>query len=134
VLNAATLQPMQQIPSGTPLAGQYTCAAGVYTFSSADHTSGISVLISYLYTPATGGRTLTRLNHIQGYSPVNSIVIVAPYTSAGAASPLGVVRLRAVRFTDMGLPMKRAGYLVTPISGEAFPDASGSIWDLWSPA
>jgi hypothetical protein len=134
VLNAVTLQPMQLV-SSSPTAGQYSVnpATGVYTFSSADNVSGISVKISYLYTPASGGRTLTRQNRIQGYGPVNSIVIVAPYTSAGAASPLGVLRLRATRFSKMGLPMKRNGYAITPLEGEAFPDAGGNIWDIWSP-
>lgn len=132
VLNAATLQPMQRVATG-PIAGQYSVTAGVYTFAAADNVSGIKVLISYLSTPASGGRTLSSLNHIQGYGPVNTIVIVAPYTSAGAVFPLGVLRLRATRISKMGLPMKRNGYLITPLEGDAFPDASGTCWDLWSP-
>lgn len=131
VLNAATLQPLQQVAS-SPAAGQYSESAGIYTFSSADNVSGVKVLISYLSTPASGGRTLTRYNHVQGYGPVNEIVIVAPYTSAPSPNPLGVLRLRATRIEKMGLPMKRNGYLITPIEGTAFPDASNNVWDLWS--
>lgn len=132
VLNAATLQPFQRV-AASPTAGQYTCVAGLYTFASADNVSGIKVLISYISTPVSGGRTLTSLNHIQGYGPVNEIFIVAPYVSAGAAFPLGMLRLRATRTSKMGFPMKRNGYLITPLEGDAFPDASGACWDLYSP-
>jgi hypothetical protein len=135
VLNAATLQPMAAV-TGTPAAGQYAVnsSTGVYTFSAADEASGVKVLISYLDTPASGGRTLTRINHPQGYGPINNLVIAGSYTSAGAVSPFGVLNLRAVRLSGPGAPFKRNGYLLTPIEGEGFPDASGSAWDLWSPA
>lgn len=56
VVNAATNEPLTLV-TGTPSAGQYAHAAGVYTFASADNVSGISVKISYAYswtTNATG--------------------------------------------------------------------------------
>lgn len=55
VTNAATSEPLTLVASG-PTAGQYSVSAGVYTFSSADHVSGINVIISfaYTYTGATG--------------------------------------------------------------------------------
>lgn len=49
VINAATGNPLTLV-TGTPAAGQYKVAAGVYTFSSADNVSGISVKISFAYT------------------------------------------------------------------------------------
>jgi hypothetical protein len=133
VLNAGTGQLMQQVASG-PVAGQYTVAAGVYTFSSADHTSGISVKISYSYTTAGSGRTLTIANHIQGYGPIVRLVNVCPYTSPIATSSLGVINVRACRFTSIGLPFKRNGYLMVPIEGTIYPDGSGNAIDIWSPA
>src|SRR5690242_19148782 len=131
VVNAANVnQQFQKVPS-SPAAGQYSESGGVYTFSSADHTSAISVIISGSATVTTG-RTLTRNNQLQGYGPNLELVIVAPYTSLASASPLGVFRLRACKFAKMGAPMKLNGYLITPLEGQAFPDASGKIWDLFS--
>lgn len=53
VLNSATGVPMTKVTSA-PAAGQYSVAAGVYTFSSADQVSGVSVIISFAYHYATG--------------------------------------------------------------------------------
>ena len=70
VVNAATLQPLTLVASG-PTAGQYSHTAGVYTFSSADNVSGISVLISYAYTFATGatGQNMIITNQPIGNTP-----------------------------------------------------------------
>ena len=51
VVYAATGLPFKQV-SASPTAGQYTVAAGVYTFSAGD--AGAAVLVSYGYTVATG--------------------------------------------------------------------------------
>lgn len=50
VINANTGVALTKIASGTPAAGQYTVAAGVYQFAAAD--TGIPVLISYSFIPA----------------------------------------------------------------------------------
>ena len=70
VVNAATLEPMTQVASG-PTAGQYSVSAGVYTFSSADHTSAINVIITFAYTFTTGstGQSLTIANQPIGTTP-----------------------------------------------------------------
>lgn len=70
VINAATGVPMTQVASG-PTAGQYSQAAGVYTFSSADNVSGISVIISIAYTFTTGatGMSQTVANQLIGTTP-----------------------------------------------------------------
>jgi len=68
VINAATSEPLTLVASA-PAAGQYSVAAGVYTFSSADHTSGISVLISFAYTFTTGA---TGQNQVIANNPIGS--------------------------------------------------------------
>ena len=71
VLNAATFEPLTLV-TGTPAAGQYAHAAGVYTFSSADNVSGISVVISYAYTftgAAATGMNQTIVNNPIGTTP-----------------------------------------------------------------
>ncbi len=70
VLYAATGLPLAQVPSA-PAQGQYSVAAGVFTFNSADHGAG--VLISYTYT-AVGGFNLTVNNQLQGFTPTFSAV------------------------------------------------------------
>lgn len=70
VVNAATGEPLTLVASG-PAAGQYSVAAGVYTFSSADQVSGISVKISFVYTWTTGsaGQFQIIQNQLIGTTP-----------------------------------------------------------------
>ncbi len=51
VVNAVTGLPLTAV-GGVPVAGQYAFAAGVYTFSAADHTANVKVTCSYNYVPA----------------------------------------------------------------------------------
>lgn len=70
VVNAATSEPLTLVASG-PTAGQYSHAAGVYTFASADNVSGVSVIITYAYTftsGATGQKQIITSNAI-GVTP-----------------------------------------------------------------
>lgn len=70
VVNAATGAPLNLVTSA-PAAGQYSVAAGVYTFSSADQVAGISVKISYVYhwtTGATGQYQIIQ-NNLIGTTP-----------------------------------------------------------------
>lgn len=131
VINQTTGQPMQQVASG-PAAGQYSVSAGVYTFASADHTSAYKVQITYSYNPASGGRTLTLTNRVQGYGPVLEMWFTAPYSSSYSPTPFGSFHLHAARISKMGAPMKRNGYFITPIEFEAFADASNNIMDFYS--
>src|SRR6185437_14518894 len=65
VVYTATGQPLQQVASG-PTQGQYSVAAGVYTFAAADQ--GLAVLISYRQK-VTSGKLLKIQSHVQGYGP-----------------------------------------------------------------
>jgi len=68
VINAATSEPLTQVASA-PAAGQYSHTAGVYTFSSADQVSGISVIISVAYSYSTGA---TGQNQIIANQPIGT--------------------------------------------------------------
>lgn len=69
VTNAATGAAFKLV-TGTPTAGQYAVAAGVYTFSSADNVSGISVIITFAYTYTTApGQSMTIANQPIGTTP-----------------------------------------------------------------
>lgn len=65
VANATNGVPLLEVPSGTtPASGQYSQAAGVYTFASAG--AGASVLISYLYAVPGSGETVPISNLAAG--------------------------------------------------------------------
>ena len=69
VTNAANGEPLILVASA-PAAGQYSQTAGVYTFSSADNVSGISVIISFAYHYATApGQNMTIANNLIGTTP-----------------------------------------------------------------
>lgn len=65
--------------ASAPAAGQYSVAAGVYTFASAD--ANANVKISYLYTAASVGEKLTITNSLQGPAGSFTGVMVFPYGS-----------------------------------------------------
>ena len=118
---AATQQGFERVASG-PITGQYSQAAGVYTFAAADE--GVAVQISYEYTITTG-QTLTVNNHIQGYGPVFELYLAQPYQGSNG------LHLHACRASKMSAPMKRNGYLISDFEFEAFPDAAGIAFDWY---
>jgi len=63
VVYTATGLPLKRVASG-PIAGQYSVAAGVYTFAAADTTLG--VLISYNYTISASGIKIPMNNPLLG--------------------------------------------------------------------
>lgn len=69
--------PMQRVASA-PAAGQYSVAAGVYTFASADTTK--TVYISFRYTATVAGaQKLAIYNELMGYAPTMRIEMMASY-------------------------------------------------------
>ena len=71
VLYAATGLPLTLVTGAPTVAGEYSIAAGVFTFFSADE--GKAVLISYTYTAATGFN-IAVANTLQGDVPIFSAV------------------------------------------------------------
>lgn len=63
VMFATTGLPLTRV-AAAPAAGQYAVAAGVYTFAAAD--TGKGVLVSYNYTVAASGQSLTIGNQLLG--------------------------------------------------------------------
>lgn len=111
------------VPS-SPAAGQYSVAAGVYTFSSADHTSGLSVIIAYRYTVTGIGSTTQVNNQTQGYGPQFQALIIDKYKPISGV--YSTVLLYAAKISDVSLPYKRSGYQMTDLKGQYFAASSGS--------
>lgn len=96
VLNATTGTAFTQVASA-PAAGQYSVAAGVYTFAAAD--TGTAVTISYDYTVAATGTTLTVGNHVMGWGPVVQLVIPFQYQGGNSSIVLPNTRLGKIDIT-----------------------------------
>lgn len=105
--------------------GQYTFNAGtgVFTFSPAD--TGLGVAMSYNYTVTTG-RNLIVQNHTQGFGPSLEIFASNPYQLLTAGVP-NYVHCYAAKITKTGLPAKRADYVIVPLEGECYANASGQV-------
>lgn len=63
--------------ASSPITGQYSVAAGVYTFAAADTT--FNMLISYLYTSSTTGEKIVVANTPMGPAGAFTGVMVMPY-------------------------------------------------------
>ena len=128
LVNAANNTQFTKVASG-PVAGQYTYAAGVYTFSSADNVSGISVIISMSYT-LTAGNTYQVNAQNQGYGPSIEIFIVDDYQPV--AGVYSTVRLYAAKVSDVSTSNKRADYAMVDVKGAWFLNAAGRAIDYYS--
>jgi hypothetical protein len=73
VTNSATGAPLTLV-TGTPEAGQYAQAAGVYTFAAADQLAGVAVNISFAYQTTLGlGQSQVIQNELIGTTPTFQI-------------------------------------------------------------
>jgi hypothetical protein len=123
---SSTGQKFTKVAAG-PTVGQYSFSAGVYTFAAAD--AGVAVLISYNYTLTTG-RILTVNQHTQGFGPALEIFASLPYQEITASVP-NYVHLYSAKVTKLGIPLKRADYLICDLEGEAYANAAGAVADFY---
>lgn len=123
---ASTGQKFTKAASASAI-GLYAYSAGTYTFNIAD--AGAAVLISYGYTAATG-RVLTVKQHTQGWGPALEIVCSMAYQTLTGVVP-NFCHLYSAKVTKLGIPLKRADYLITDIEGEAYANAAGNVADFY---
>jgi hypothetical protein len=127
---SSTGQKFTNVGSGSlTAAGQYkvVLSTGVYTFYLAD--AGVAVLISYGYTLTTG-RILTVNQHTQGFGPALELILSMPYQELTTGVP-NYVHLYSCKVSKMGMPFKRADYLISDIEGEAYSNAAGQVADFY---
>jgi hypothetical protein len=115
--------PLTKVASA-PAAGQYSVAAGVYTFNTAD--TGKAVLISYQYTAASGGNGFTINNHAMGYGPIFQILFTSTYKGKQFNC-----QLNACRASKLAIATKMDDYTIPEFDGSAFADASNTIGKIW---
>jgi hypothetical protein len=115
--------PLTKVASA-PTAGQYSVAAGVYTFNTAD--TGKNVLISYQYTAASGGNGFIINNHAMGFGPIFQIIFTSTYKGKQFNC-----QLNACRASKLAIATKMDDYTIPEFDGSAFADASNVIGKLW---
>lgn len=116
-------QPFLKVASVTAV-GQYSVAAGVYTFFSGDASA--SVLISYEKT-STAGTLLTVHNQKIGYGPIVEVFMWEDYSSVLNQSTNNGIHLFACRFGKLSHAMKRDNYVMSSFELEAFPNPNANV-------
>jgi hypothetical protein len=118
VFYAATGLPLAPVASG-PATGQYSVAAGVYTFSSAD--KGLAVLLNYEYSAATGS-SIAIANPRMGSTPTFQAVFSQPYGGKQAT-----FQLNNCASSKLSFPSKQDDWTINEIDFTVGADASGNI-------
>ena len=123
VVYAASGLPLSKVASA-PSAGQYSVAAGVYTFNAADASK--PVLISYTYTIAGTGQLLTLANPLMGTTPTFQAQL---YTSF-QGKPCNVKLFNCVS-TKLAFATKLEDFVIPELDFDIFANAAGNVLQ-WS--
>lgn len=105
--------------ASSPATGQYSVAAGVYTFAAAD--TGHVVWISYSYT-TTAGQTVELSNQLMGTSNTFTCTLFNTFKSKNIG-----IKLWSVVVPKLSLAMKNTDYMDNDIEFQAFANASGKV-------
>jgi len=115
---ANTGLPLTQVAS-SPTLGQYSVAAGVYTFSTTD--ANAAVLIDYQYTNATQGQTILVPNKLQGQAPTFSLALRQGYNGLYSSC-----LLFAATATKLSQASKEGDWNVPELDFSCFANAAGN--------
>lgn len=124
VIDASTGLPLTQVATA-PTTGQYSVAAGVYTFAAADE--GKAILLNYTYTVAASGVTVNAGNPLQGVQPVFSMIVSRGYNNTGER-----YKLWSCISSKLSLPTKLADFAVSEFDFEGFADASNRTISIYT--
>ena len=119
VVYGATGLPLQRV-TNAPTQGQYSVAAGVYTFAAAD--SGQAVYITYRYNVAASGQTLTITNNLLGVAPTFALAFSMTYQGAQFN-----FKLNNCVSSKLTIATKLEDFVMPDFEAEAFADSSGNI-------
>lgn len=129
---ASTGLPLTRVASA-PATGQYSVAAGVYTFAAAD--TGKAVLISYQYTQTTSGSgsRFTITNPILGYAPTFQIDFYQQNPNVQAPAGTWSFRLFSCISNKLSIGSKLEDWLIPEFDFEAFTNAANQL-GTWNTA
>jgi len=121
---SATGLPLTRVASA-PTVGQYSVAAGVYTFNTTENTT--VVLISYTFTAAAVGSQLNITNQLMGFAPTIQVLLETVYN----ANQFSVL-LYSVVASKLSFATKQEDFIIPEFDFEAFANAAGQVIDMYS--
>lgn len=116
--------PLTQVASG-PTAGQYSVSAGVYTFATAD--ANAAVLISYEYTVAASGSTVSVGTVLQGVQPIITVDLYRGYNGTGERH-----RFWAAVCSKLSIPTKMADFGISELDFDCFVDSQNRFHTIYT--
>ena len=119
VIDTTSGVPLTRV-AAAPATGQYSVAAGVYTFAAAD--TGKGVKISYVYTVPTTGQTVTIANQAMGVANTFKTSISLQYNSQKT-----LWTLNACVSSKFSFQSALEDFTKPSFDFEAFADAAGNI-------
>ena len=121
VIYAATGLPLTLVPSGQPLsAGQYSVAAGAYTFAAAD--SGKGLLLNYTYRLTTSGQSFIVTSQLLGTTPT----FKAKFFTTFQGNPLSL-QLNNCTSSKFSMGSKLEDFMMPEFDFSCFADAAGNV-------
>ncbi len=120
VIDASTGLPMTKVASA-PTTGQYSVAAGVYTFAAADANKAVFFSFEYSATSTTA-KIITISNQLMGYAPTFKAALNMNYSGKNMT-----LVLNQCISSKLSLPFKNDDFTVPEFDFDAFADASGNI-------
>lgn len=128
VLNRNTGRFMERVASA-PATGQYSVAAGVYTFAAAD--SNPPVYVTYRYSSAVApGKVITINNQLLGVQPTFSTVLTTRFTHSDGVTREMNLKLNSCMSSKLALATKLEDFIIPDFDFNAFADAAGVIGTL----
>ena len=119
VIDKATGSLLAKVASA-PATGQYSVAAGVYTFAAAD--AGKPVLISYQYNVAANGSKIVIAQQLLGTAPKFKAVLSTKYDGQQLD-----LQLNACVATKLSFATKQEDFAMPDFEFSAFADDSGTV-------
>lgn len=112
--------------TSAPVGVQYSCneTTGVYTFNASQ--ANAAVLLSYNWTDAANGKTITISNQLLGNSPQ----FLAVFTETFNSKKMTVV-LNACMSSKLSLVTKLEDFTIPAFDFQAFADAAGNIGTIY---
>jgi hypothetical protein len=124
VVYAATGLPMKAVAS-SPSVGQYTVAAGVYTFSTAD--AAAAVLISYSYSVTGSGESIAVVSQPIGPSITFSANLFATDPTTGKQFSLLLYNCVAEK---LAFGTKLEDFMMPELDFQCFANAAGQVCQI----
>jgi hypothetical protein len=116
--------------ASAPATGQYSVAAGVYTFAATDTNHVMS--ISYDKTSAAVGTTIALTNQMMGTNTAFSLKLYNNYQAIGGGANSSGLYLPMVVIPKLSFAFKNNDFFEKSIDFEAIADGAGNIMSAYT--